>query len=98
MMVLTEKVMQRDERKVFIMLLTLIGLSPILFTGWVVGKTVSITKDFISYDIKLADAKRNNPEKYRMMKEKEAEIISYGSSSGLLLAHTRRHSDQRKRK
>ncbi len=74
------------------MLLTLIGLSPILFTGWVAGKTVSITKDFISYDLKLADAKRNDPEKYRMMKEKEAEIMSPGSSRALLLVHTRRHS------
>ncbi len=61
------------------MLLTLIGLSPVLFAGWAVGKTASITKDLVSYDMKLADARRNDPARYRKMKEKEAKVMPAGS-------------------
>ncbi len=84
---LPDKIGDIVERKVLIMLLTLFAISPLLFTGWCVGKTASITKDFVSYEMKLSDAKRNDPEKYRKMKEKEAEVMSPSSRSNIVVMH-----------
>ncbi len=72
------------------MLITLIGLAPVLFVLWCVVKTIEIMVRFISFDIKLASIKHSNPELYRKMRY-EAYRRTNGDKTALAMWISHRH-------